>query len=85
MNPNPKYRTSAEALAAVVAPRIIASPMGERTRKIVRVLMVLIGLFVLGSVAVGVFGKKTQRPFQEESQTIDPYGNRNNSFPWGRR
>mgnify|MGYP003379717521 CR=1 FL=1 len=83
MNPNPKYRTSAEALAAIVAPRIISSPMGDRTRKIVRIVMVLLGLFVLGSVVVGVFGKKTERRFQEESQTIDPYGNRN--FPWGRR
>lgn len=83
MNPNPKYRTSAEALAAIVAPRTISSPMGDRTRKIVRIVMVLLGLFVLGSVVVGVFGKKTERRFQEESQTIDPYGNRN--FPWGRR
>ena len=83
MNPNPRYRTSAEALAAIVAPRTINSPMGDRTRKILRIVMVLLGLFVLGSVVVGVFGKKTERRFQEESQTIDPYGNRN--FPWGRR
>ena len=44
--------------------------------------MILLGLFVLVSVAIGVFGKKTERRFQEESQTLDPYGNRN---PWGRR
>lgn len=83
MNPTPRFSSSAEALAAVVAPHTISSPLGTRARQVVRVVMILLGLFVLVSVAIGVFGKKTERRFQEESQTLDPYGNRN--FPWGRR
>jgi preprotein translocase subunit SecG len=84
MNSTPRFSSSAEALAAVVAPHVISSPMGTRARKIMRVVMVLLGLFVLGSVAVGIFGKKkTKGYFQEESQTFEPYSNHNN--PWGRR
>ena len=83
MNPAPRFSSSSKALAAVVAPRSIGSPMSAKARKVVRVIMVLLGLFVLVTVAIGVLGKKTERRFQEESQTLDPYGNRN--YPWGRR
>lgn len=81
MNPSPEYRTSAEALAAVLAPGTIQSPLGMKGRKAVRILLILLGLFVLGCVVLRSFGQKVERKF-EEQQTIDPWGNRN---PWGRR
>jgi len=86
MEPKPSFQTSGEALTAILERRDMGSPMGARTRKALRILFVLLGLFVLGSVAVGILGKKTSRPFQEEGTSLDPYGNRNNPYnPWGRR
>lgn len=82
MNPSPEYHTSADALADVVAPGQIHSPLSERSRKALRVVMVLLGLFVLGAVAVGYLGQKTKKPFSEESNSLDPWGRGN---PWGRR
>ena len=78
-----KFNTSQEALDAVLRPGVIHSPLSGGSRKALRVVMILLGLFVLGAIVVGQFGKKVERQFQEEAPTRDPWGGRNN--PWGRR
>lgn len=78
-----RYNTSQEALDAVLRPGVINSPLSVGSRKALRVVMILLGLFVLGALVVGQFGKKVERKFQEEAPTSDPWGGRNN--PWGRR